>query len=86
MKVRYAGKPDSVGIANHFNTHGLGSVVVGWEGDLSDEMISDLEVEIAGEWKPLSQAFRDKDLITDNYNIRFFEPPTPEDRERGYTL
>lgn len=39
-----------------------------------------------GQWKDMDQAFLDHDLITDNYNTIFFEPKTPEDRARGYTL
>ena len=50
--------------------------------------IQDLDVYLPalGAWKDMAQAFRDKDLITDDYNTYFLEPPTPEDRERGYLL
>lgn len=39
-----------------------------------------------GEWKDMRQAFKDHDIITDNWNRVFFEPTTSEDRARGYTL
>jgi len=38
------------------------------------------------EWKCLSKAFQDKNVITDNYNTSFFEPSTEDDRLRGYIL
>lgn len=46
----------------------------------------DVLLEAKREWKDLNQAFHDRDVIIDNYNTRFFEPQTPEDRERGHTL
>lgn len=85
--VRHKEKPELLGSASRFNIHGIGAIFVCWrDGDMSEEMGRNLEVEIDGEWKPLTDAFKDHDLITDNHNTRFFKPPTPEDRERGYTL
>lgn len=86
VKVRRIGTTSPIGAASQFNIHAIGEVIVMWADDASDEYVRDLEAEIDGEWKPLGQAFTDKDLITDNYNTRFFVPPTPEDRERGYAL
>jgi len=37
-------------------------------------------------WKDLRAAFKDKDLIVDNFNTHFFEPVSEEDRERGWAL
>lgn len=44
------------------------------------------ETKYVPEWKDLNRAFKDRDVITDNYNKYFFEPRTPEDRIRGFTL
>lgn len=44
------------------------------------------EVKYTPQWKDLNQAMKDRDVITDNYNTYFFEPRTPEDRIRGFTL
>lgn len=83
MKVRY--KNTKIETASYrFNTSALNEVFTGDDS----VFITDLEVflEKRGEWKDLSQAFRDKDVIVDNYNIYFFEPLTDLDRDRGYTL
>jgi len=49
--------------------------------------IKDLDVwlEQKQEWKDMKQAFRDHDLITDNYNKYFFEPRNEEERKRGFS-
>lgn len=78
-----------VGYSGDFNIHAMSEVIVQWDDDGADSMyISDLEVYLKAteEWKDMSQAFKDGDLITDNYNTIFFEPKTEEDRQRGYTL
>jgi hypothetical protein len=85
MKVRYKGKHE--GFSGNFNTHGIGEAIMYFDDGADSVFISDLEVLLPNnEWKPLNDAFKDKDVINDNYNTRFFFPPTPEDRERGYTL
>lgn len=98
MKVRFAKNPTCKLISNRFNTSSHGEVIV--YGDIigaNSAFISDLEVEInkikligfnhikIKEWIPLSIAFKNHDVITDNYNTKFFEPKTLEDRNRGYT-
>lgn len=87
MRFRLKHHPhrDNIG-GSQFNTHGIGSVFVADQDELWEESIENLEMLVDGEWKPMGQAFRDRDLITDNYNTQFFPPPTPEDRDRGYTL
>lgn len=86
-KVRYKEKPELVGAASRFNMSSVNEVVVCWrDGDMSTEFPSSLEVEIGNAWKPLTEAFRDHDLVSDSLNTCFFEPRTGEDRERGYTL
>jgi len=37
-----------------------------------------------GHWIPMDEAFKNKDLITDNYNTTFFEPENDEEKKRGY--
>jgi len=39
-----------------------------------------------GHWIPMDEAFKNKDLITDNYNTTFFEPENDEEKKRGYRL
>lgn len=87
MKIREK-KTGELGSSGRFNIHGMSDIVVDFDnGEMDSCFIGDFEVLLSnGLWKDLSQAFRDKDIITDNYNTRFFEPKNEEDRERGYTL
>lgn len=89
MKIRLKAKPEIIGSANKFdiNTCAPQEVFVAWSEELSQEFARDLEVfiEIKQEWMPFGEAQKNHDIITDNYNTYFFEPKTPEDRERGYT-
>ncbi len=39
-----------------------------------------------GHWISMSEAFKNNDLITDNYDVEFFEPVNEEERKRGYRL
>lgn len=81
MKLRYKTSHETFQ-SNRFNIHALAEVLTGDDS----ASIRDLDVEIKGEWKDLYQAFKDRDVITDNYNTYFFEPPTLADKERGCTL
>lgn len=95
MKVRMKTNIERPFNANKFNTTAL-SEVIGYGDEFGSDsfFIEDLDVLIEAKdsngkqigWKDMGQAFRDKDLIIDNYNTYFFEPETKEDRERGYTL
>ncbi len=86
MKVRFTDKPHITGISGRFNVVALAEVIVGFDNDMGADTcyIKDLDVLIGEEWITMHQAFKNHDLITDNYNTYFFEPKTPEDRERGY--
>jgi hypothetical protein len=87
VRVRYALAPEVEGTSSRFNTAGLGEVIVCWsDGSAGSENVSRLEVLLSGGWKKMSQAFRDRDLVTDAMNTCFMEPPTPAARERGYVL
>ena len=89
MKVRHKEK-GYLGTASKFNILALAEIIVGLDmGDMDTMYIRDFDVLLEldkddPEWKDMSQAFRDKDLITDNYNEWFFEPKTEEDRVRGF--
>ena len=94
MRVRDK-KTGILGFSNRFNVSAIAEIVVGFDDDadgghrgMDSCYIGDYDVylESKKEWKDLEQAFRDIDVITDNYNTKFFEPPTEEDRVRGYTL
>lgn len=82
LLLRYKDHPEKTFHAWRFNTHALSEVLTGNDS----AYISELDVCIKEEWKDLGSAFRDKDVIPDNYNQFFVEPPTDEDRERGYLL
>jgi len=94
MKVRMKENPEAEFSAGMFNVHGIGEVIGFGEMFGSDLFyIKDLDVLLGEEkeswhlrWKDMRQAFKDKDLITDNHNTRFFEPANEEDRKRGYAL
>lgn len=90
MQVREKTKPDNKINSSKFNIHALNEVICYWEeGDADSMYIEDLDVFITANnigWKDMQQAFKDHDIIIDNFNSRFFEPPTEEDRKRGYTL
>ena len=88
MKVRSKVR-GIVWFSNRFNIHGMSEIIVGhpeYGGDSVYIKDFDVFLENSQEWKDMSQAFRDHDLIVDNYNTLFFEPKTEEDRIRGYTL
>lgn len=87
MKVRLINNRRVTGHSGDFNIHAMAEVIVGFDGGDCDTMyIHDLEVFVTklNAWKPLSNAFKDKDVIPDNYNRYFAEPGTEEDRKRGY--
>ena len=89
MRVRTKDKPNLEFYSDKFNTHALGEVE-GCSVDFGIDLffIKDLDVfiEALREWKDMRQAFKDKDLISDNYNIYFFEPENDEERKKGYRL
>ena len=88
MELRSASgiHPTWEGSGGSLNTHSLSEVIVYYkEGDASSEYIRECEVKLTdGTWKNLAQAFRDRDVITDNYNTAFREPISTEEKARGY--
>lgn len=87
MKVRHKEK-GYLGESSRFNMHGIGEIIVGFdEGDMDSMYISDFEVLLPdGKWKDMKQAFKDKDIIPDNYYTMFGLPKNDADKERGYFL
>jgi hypothetical protein len=88
MKLRHKEK-GYLAFSSWFNIHSMGELIVDFEGSgCSSDFISEYEVflEARQEWKDMSQAFEDRDIIVDNYNTYFFEPKSEEDKIRGYTL
>lgn len=86
MKVRNK-KSGALGCSNKFNMHAMSEIIVYFdEGDCDSAFISkyDVFLEVKKTWKPMDEAFRDKDIITDNYNSEFREPYNDAERERGW--
>jgi hypothetical protein len=82
-QVRYK-KTRSTAWASRFNVSTLAEVLTGDDSPSISEL--DVWLEQKQCWKDMGDAFRDRDLITDNYNTCFFEPQNEEDRKRGFTL
>ena len=87
MKVRHKGSGIE-GTSSEFNIHTAApqEIIVSYSNDQDSDYLRDFDVQISGEWVDMADAFRTNRLITDNYNTRFFEPATEEDRVMGYTL
>lgn len=81
-------KTGTVGSASRFNMSSLSEILVNYDsGEADSDYQSNWDVQLPdGSWKDLRQAFKDHDVVTDNYNSRFHFPATLEDRERGFTL
>jgi hypothetical protein len=80
--LRYKKYPENEFRAHRLNTHALAEVLTGDDS----AFFSDLEIFLDSkqDWKCLSQAFKDGDVITDNYNTIFRESKNTEERERGW--
>lgn len=79
MRLRYK-KTLTETSGSRFNVHALAEVLTGDDS----VYISELDVFVDGQWKDMCQAFKDRDIIPDNYNEYFGKPRNEEDRERGY--
>ena len=82
MKVRLIKNNKIEFDAKGFNVHAMCEI------DVYEDSIpcSELEIFIDSkqEWKNLHQAFKDGDIVRDNYNQYFREPKTEEERKRGW--
>jgi hypothetical protein len=81
MRVRYK-STKAEAWSDSFNTLALSEILTGDDSCF----FKDMDVFVKGEWKDLCQAFKDKDIIPDNYNCYFGEPRNEEERKRGYFL
>jgi len=85
MKVRLFKNSNVKGTSSKFNTESVSEVIVNFDdGDSDSACISDLDVYVNGVWISLTEAFKQKLIITDNYNTHFFEPKDEEEKKRGY--
>jgi len=93
MRVRLADNHSVAGLSGQFVPNGMGEVVVHFvpNGDCDAMFASELEVllnaaagSINGDWVNMSQAFKDRDLIPDNYERTFREPADIAERMRGW--
>ncbi len=85
MRVRFTDNPTIEGFSGRFNIASIDEVIVGFDvGGADSCYIRDLDIQIGDEWMTLQEAFKNHDVIIDNYNTHFFEPRNQEDRERGY--
>lgn len=82
-KIRYK-NTGTEAHSDQFNIFAIAEVLTGDDSAFIKDL--DVFIEAKGEWVDMRQAFQDRDLIPCNYNEYFFEPATPEDKERGYTL
>lgn len=83
--VRYKNRHDIVGDTDRFNTAGIGEVIVWFpDGEATSEEISELEVLFQTGWISMSEAFRSKQLIPDNYHRYFREPTNVEEQTKGW--
>lgn len=74
-----------VGSSDQFNTHGIGEIIIGFDDGADSQFVRDYDVQLKlGEWKDMNEAFRDRDIIEDNYATWFREPVNEEERVRGY--
>lgn len=74
------------GSSDRFNLSSMSEIIVCFDdGEMISDYIKHYNVLLSdGTWKDMSQAFKDKNIIPDNYQQTFAEPPTPEDKERGW--
>lgn len=85
MKVRYKAHPSDDCCSSSFNVSAMSEVIVMGDWGADSAFIKDLDVQLpSGEWKDMSQAFKDKDIVPDNYNEHFSVPVNEECKQRGY--
>lgn len=73
------------GTASKFNVHAMFEVIVYFQDGSADSVSgNELEVKIGENWVPLTDAFKGKDVIPDNYNTSFRAPLTMAERIRGW--
>ena len=87
MKVRLKSDHEVTGFSNTFNpASGIEILVMYDDGGGDSDYIRYYEVLINDKWIDMNDAFKNHDLITDNYYTKFFEPKDDKERKRGYRL
>lgn len=87
MKLRHKTNGDLCE-SHAFNVHALSEILVTFpDGSRDSDYISNYEVFLPdGTCKELAQAFRDRDVVPNNYNSVFGLPIDDAARQRGYNL
>lgn len=74
-----------VGSSSEFNTHSYSEVIAYFSDWMDTTFMSDLNVQLPdGSWKDMKEAFRDKDIVPDNFNCYFGVPINEKCKARGY--
>jgi hypothetical protein len=79
MRCRYK-KSGSEFSSSSFNPCGIGEILTGDDS----AFIHECDVWIFGGWFDMREAFKNHDIVPDNYNLHFAEPINEECRKRGY--
>mgnify|MGYP003577498418 CR=1 FL=1 len=82
MKTTYKKYPNEEFYTHRLNTLALNEVLTGDDSVFFHEL--EVYLENKKEWKCLQKSFKDKDVITDNYNTIFKEAKTEEEKAKGY--
>lgn len=74
MKVRNK-QTGIIGESVKFNVHGMSEILVGFDDDFDSDFIKNYDVFLKSKniWKDMDQAFKDGNLLIDDYNTWFFE-------------
>ena len=89
MKIRYKNNNSMIGTSNKFNTESINEIITIFNGrDFDTDYILkfDVYLENKKQWLDMKEAFKNHDLITDNYNTIFFEQKNDNERKKGYRL
>lgn len=76
-----------MGYSSKFNIHAMSEIIICFDdGDCNSDFIDDYDVylESSKRWESMKEAFRNKDIIIDNYNSEFREPHNEAERGRGW--
>ena len=88
MKVRRRnsqGGKWEYGESRTFNIVSLGEVIVYFKDYCDSVSIDELEVKLStGEYKGMTQAFADKDIVPNNLNTSFDVPHSEVEKKQGY--
>ncbi len=83
MRLRYKSTGEECGF-HGLNVHALNEVLTSDDSVYIHQLDVYLEKTNPPGWKDLRQAFKDKDVIIDNFNTTFREPLNEQERAQGY--